>query len=92
MLCVYLVDKYSFHVYDTLYIGGNHANVLSYDSKDGIIFVGNSNQPPVTLKIRNGKLYRDNNKSGRKGQILYNEQNDLFIASDATLIKVYNIK
>lgn len=86
---IYLVNKQDFHIYDSINIGTNHANVLSYDSKDKVIFVGNTGQRPVTLKIQNNKLYRAGNRCNRSGQILYNEKNDLFMTANGTSIKVY---
>ncbi len=90
---IYLVDKNTFQIYDSIDIGENHANVLSYDPVDKVVFVGNTGQPPVTLGIKDNQLSQIENKCKRKGQVLYNEQNDLFIVtngtSDGTTTNVY---
>ena len=86
---IYLVDKQNFHIYDSVSIGNNHANVLSYDPVDKVVFVGNTGQKPVMLKLRGNKLSKIKTTTNRAGQILYNEQNDLFMTANGTSIKVY---
>ena len=88
---IYLVDKENPDIiYDSLEVDDNHANVLCYDPKDGIIFVGNSSQTPVMLELHGDKLSISENTCERKGQILYNEENDLFIVANGTNIDVYD--